>query len=339
MSVLDPRRSIAVAGRRVLVTGGLGFLGFNLVRALTAAGARVSVLSRSWPPPPATVESMLEEAEFFHGDIRDPALVDEAVIGRDLIYHMAGKSGPAASNVSPMEDLEVNARGTLILLEACRRLNPKVKIVFPSSRLVYEASPSQPTGESAPTGPRSVYGVHKWAAEQYLLLYQRLYGLRVSILRITNPYGPFQRPEQNRYGVVNWFIHQAMQNRALTVYGGGEQLRDYIHVDDVVDALLVASGAPEADGMIFNVGCGRGVPFLEMAEIVVKAAGRGWIEHVAWPRDAAVVETGDFIADISLIKERLGWRPAIPLESGIEDVVQRYAQLEFGPDLGPGLLA
>jgi UDP-glucose 4-epimerase len=201
--------------------------------------------------------------------------------------------------------------------------------VFPSSRLVYGSSAKQPTNESAPTAPLSVYGIHKWAAEQYLLLYQRLYGLRVTILRVTNPYGPFQRPEQNRYGVVNWFIHQAMHDQPLTVYGEGSQLRDYIHVDDVVESFLVAGAAPEADGQIFNVGSGHGVSFLEMAEVIVRTARRGSIQHVEWPADAAVVETGDFVADTSLIAERLGWKARIPFEAGVKDVIARYAQLDL----------
>jgi UDP-glucose 4-epimerase len=316
------------AKKRVLVTGGLGFMGLNLVRGLQRADARVRVLSRSWPPLPGNVESTLGGVTFFHGDIRDPAVVEEAVAGSDVIFHLAGKSGPAASNASPLEDLDVNSRGLLTLLDACRRLNPGVKIVFPSSRLVYGANVQQPTKESAPAGPLSVYGIHKWAAEQYLLLYQRLYGLRVAILRVTNPYGPFQRPEQNRYGVVNWFIHQAMHDQPLSVYGEGSQLRDYVHIDDVVAAFLAAGTAAEADGKIFNVGSGRGVSFLEMAELIVRASRRGSIQHVEWPREAAVVETGDFVADTSLIAECLGWKARIPFETGVADVIARYAQLE-----------
>jgi UDP-glucose 4-epimerase len=316
--------------RRVLVTGGLGFMGFNLVHMLMAAEALVSVLSRSWPPLPEYVESALDRVRFFKGDIRDPVLTDEAVGDCDLIFHLAGKSGPVASNVSPLDDLDVNIRGTLTLLDSCRRLNPGVKVIFPSSRLVYSATAQLPVTEDAPTAPLSIYGIHKLAAEQYLLLYQRLYGLRVSILRITNPYGPFQRPEQNRYGIVNWFIHEALHDRTLKVYGEGAQLRDYLHVDDVVEAMLTAGLAPEADGRIFNVASGRGVSFLEMAERIIQAAGRGRIEHVEWPADAALVETGDFVADISLIAECLGWKARIPLEVGIKDVISRYAKLGLG---------
>lgn len=316
------------AGKRVLVTGGLGFMGFNLVQRLLRFDVRLAVLSRSWPPNLGTTSAVLKDAQFFHGDIRDNAVVDEAVEGRDLIFHLAGKSGPAASNASPLEDLDVNARGLLTLLDACRRLSPKVKVVFPSSRLVYAANKNVPISEAAPTGPLSIYGVHKWTAEQYLLLHERLYDMRATILRITNPYGPFQRPEQKSYGVVNWFIHQAMHNQPLTVFGGGEQLRDYVHIDDVVDALLTAGIASESDGMIFNVGSGRGVSFRQMAEVIVRAAGQGTIEHVAWPADQAVVETGDFVADISLIESRLGWKPRIPFELGIEDVMAKYRRMD-----------
>jgi UDP-glucose 4-epimerase len=314
---------------RVLVTGGLGFIGFNLVRALEATGATLAILSHSWPPQTENEEPANARMTFFKGDIRDSAVVDEAVAGRDVIFHLAGKSGPVASNASPLDDLDVNSRGTLTLLDSCRRLNPDVKVVFPSSRLVYGAAPTLPVSEAAPTAPLSIYGIHKLAAEQYLLLFQRLHGLRASILRITNPYGPFQRPEQNRYGIVNWFIHEALHGHTLTVYGGGEQLRDYIHVDDVVDAMLTAGLAPKADGKIFNVGSGRGVSFVDMAEHIIRAAGRGRLEHVDWPAEAALVETGDFVADTSLIAKSLGWKARIPLESGIEDVIARYAKLDF----------
>lgn len=325
---MTPRNLAAYSEKRVLVTGGLGFIGFNLVRALQAASAHVRVLSRSWPPRPESVESTLGRVTFFKGDIRDPAVVDEAVADCDLVFHLAGKSGSLASNASPLDDLDVNSRGTLVLLESCRRVNAVAKIIFPSSRLVYGANAEMPATETAMTAPLSVYGIHKLAAEQYLLLYQRLHGLRASILRITNPYGPFQRPEQNRYGIVNWFIHEAMHDRPLPVYGQGAQLRDYIHVDDVVDAMLAAGASPEADGRIFNVGSGRGVSFLEMADHIIRAAGRGRVKHVDWPADAALVETGDFVADTSLIADCLGWTARIRLESGLEDVITRYAKLD-----------
>ena len=314
-------------GKRVLVTGGLGFIGTNLVRALQSAQANLSVLGRSWPPLDREVHQLLDGITFFKSDIRDSAAVEAAVEGCDVIFHLAGKSGPTASNSSPLEDLDVNSRGTVTLLEACRRVNAGVKVVFPSSRLVYAANVELPVTEAAPTLPLSIYGIHKLAAEQYLLLYERLYGLRASILRISNPYGPFQRPEQNRYGIVNWFIHEAAHDRPLFVYGSGLQLRDYVHIDDVVEAMLMAGVTHEADGRTFNVGSGRGVSFVEMAELIVRTTGRGTVEHVEWPTDAALVETGDFVADTALIGECLGWKAKIPFESGVDNVIATYAHL------------
>jgi UDP-glucose 4-epimerase len=313
--------------KRVLVTGGLGFVGTNLIRVLQGATAQLRVLGRSWPPQDRGVDQIVDGISFFKSDIRDSVAVEEAVDGCDVIFHLAGKSGPTASNLSPLEDLDVNSRGTLTLLEACRRVNASAKIVFPSSRLVYAASAELPVNEAAATAPLSVYGIHKLAAEQYLLLYQRLHGMKASILRISNPYGPFQRQEQNRYGIVNWFIHESLHDRPLSVYGSGAQLRDYIHIDDVVDAMLVAGVAREADGKTFNVGSGHGMSFLEMAELIVRKTGRGRVEHIEWPPDAALVETGDFVADTFLIEKCLGWKANIPFESGVEDVIARYAKL------------
>ena len=325
----DAKAAHSYAGKRVLVTGGLGFMGLNLARALYAAQARLSVLSRSWPPEPSGVDRIFDGIAFFKGDVRDAALVEEAVVGCDLIFHLAGKSGSLTSNASPLEDLDVNGRGMLTLLEACRRKNSTCKIVFPSSRLVYAANVTLPVPETAPTVPLSVYGIHKLMAERYLLLYQRLYGLRASILRITNPYGPFQRPEQNRYGIINWFIHQAMHDQPLPIYGDGAQVRDYVHIDDVVQAMLLAGIRAEADGMVLNVGGGRGISLADMAKLIVRTAGKGRLEYVDWPADAVGVETGNFVADPSLIEARIGWKASIPVESGISDLVASYSKVAW----------
>jgi UDP-glucose 4-epimerase len=299
-------------------------MGFNLIRALHEAGVRPRVLSSSWPPQLEVFQRTLAGVTFFKGDIRDAAVVEQAVAGCEFVFHLAGKSGPVASNTSPLEDFDVNGRGMLTLLEACRLVNPTPKIVYPSSRLVYAPNLSLPVSEDSPTSPLSIYGVHKLAAEGYLLLYQRLYGLGATILRISNPYGPFQRPEENRYGIVNWLIHEAMHSRPLSIYGDGAQLRDYVHIADVVEAMLLAGITPAAQGKIFNVGSGRAISLVKMAELIIRTAGRGTVRHLEWPADAALVETGDFVADISLIRACLGWTPSIPLESGVEEVIAQY---------------
>ena len=326
------------AGRRVLITGGTGFLGLNLGAALREAGAEVRTLSRSNPPSgphPALPQrgrgndsAWREGDSHFRGDLRDRALVEQAIEGSSVVFNLAGHSGSVSSNTEPFEDLDVNLRGQLTLLEACRRLADPPAIVFASSRLVYRPTTHMPVPESWLTGPLSLYGVHKLAGEHYHLLYEHLYGLRTVVLRITNPYGHFQRPTENRYGIINWFIHLALTDQVLPIYGEGEQLRDYVHVDDVVRAFLMAGANVGAAGMIFNVGSGTGVSFRQMAEMVVAQAGGGRIERRPWPADAARVETGDFVADVNRIAGTLGWRPTIALAGGLGGVIGQYRQME-----------
>src|SRR2546425_5961198 len=316
------------AGRRVLVTGGTGFLGLNLVGALRAVGADVRTLSRSANSPSPSGGGQGGGVQHFQGDLRDRAVVEKAVEGSSVIFNLAGHSGSTSSNLEPFEDLDVNLRGQLTLLEACRHLADPPTVVFPSSRLVYRPTDQLPVPETALTGPLSLYGVHKLTGEHYHLLYGHHYGIPTAVLRITNPYGHFQRPTENRYGIINWFIHLAVSGQVLPVYGDGGQIRDYVHVDDVVRAFLLAGANPKANGAIFNVGSGSGVSFRQMAETVVREAGSGRIEYRPWPADAAMVETGDFVADVSRIASAVAWRPTTTLPAGLRGVVRQYRQME-----------
>src|SRR5919201_2685709 len=233
-------------GRRVMITGGTGFLGLSLITALRQIDAEVRVLARTDPPADSRAE--LAGVTLFRGDLRDAPLVRKALDGSSVIFNLAAHSGSTISNLEPFEDLDVNLRAQLTLLEECRRIEPPPTIVFPSSHLVYRTTQQLPVNETALTGPLSLYGVHKLAAEHYHLLYRHLSGLSPVILRITNAYGPFKRPASNRYGIINWFIHLAVTDQVLPIYGDGQQLRDYVHVDDVVVALLLAGSSPRAAG-------------------------------------------------------------------------------------------
>lgn len=314
----------AYRGHQVLITGGLGFMGLNLAEALVLAGARVRLMGLAWPERSRGLAPLMEQTDFIKADMRDDERVRQAVEGCEMIFNLAGRSGAAASNWSPLDDLDVNCRGHLTLLEACRQTNPDVKIIFPSSRLVYASGIDLPARESSPTEPLSIYGIHKLAVEKYHRLYGQLYGLRTVILRITNPYGPFQRPEQRQYGIINWFIHLALMGKTLPVYGDGLQLRDYVHIDDVVRAFLQSGVDNRADGQVFNVGSGRGIRFVDMVGAIVRAVGRGTAEHVPWPATEQRIESGDFWADTSHLQELLGWRPTISFEDGISRVIQQY---------------
>jgi len=304
-------------GVPVLVTGGLGFLGANLVISLVRSGARVRVLAsrRSYEyrlqSGPA---GLLRGVECFVGSVAAVPLLEKAVRGCAVVFNLAGRSDVGASSSEPVEDLELNARPQLLLLEACRRWAPDAMVVLASSRLVYGATESLPVPESTPLDPGSIYAVHKLLAERYHLLFRRLHGLRTIVLRLTNVYGPLEPP--HRSGVMNVFLRRASEGHELTVYGDGSQLRDCVHVLDVAGAFLRAGPAREHDGAVLNVGSGGGVPLADIAGTIGELAGVG-VRSVPWPPGARVIEPGSFVADTRRIEELLGWRPAVALAEGL----------------------
>ncbi|HEX4913624.1 MAG TPA: NAD-dependent epimerase/dehydratase family protein [Vicinamibacterales bacterium] len=310
---------------RVLVVGGLGFIGVNLVEKLVQSGARTRILARDRANHDAHARAFAHGGvDIIEGDVRDRDIVATAVRGQDIVFNLSGQSGAVRSMEDPWSDLDVNCRGNLVLLEALREHNRDAKVVFAGSRLQYGHPDQVPVSEDAPQEALCLHAIHKQTVEKYLRLYRRLFGIRYTVARITNPYGPGQPAGRTAYGVINRLIHLAITNRTLSIYGDGRQLRDYIHVDDTVDALLALAGSDRADGGAFNVGSGEGTRLIDLAETVIEIAGGGRIEHVAWPALAEQVETGDFIADISRIERELGWRPTIALRDGLERTVAFY---------------
>jgi nucleoside-diphosphate-sugar epimerase len=323
------------ANRRVLITGGNGFLGLNLVAALRGSGAELRILSRSAPPAAGEAGAILAGVRHFQGDLRDRAAVEAASQDVNVIFNLAGHSGSTSSNEEPFEDLDINLRGHLTLLEACRRVEPAPTVVFASSRLVYRPTDQLPVSENALTGPLSLYGVHKLTAEHYHLLYGARHGLKTVVLRITNPYGHFHRSGERRYGIINWLIQRAVAGDTLPIYGDGHQLRDYVHAADVASAFMLAGAHPKAAGQTFNVGSGSGLTMRDAADAIVDAAGQGRVEYVAWPREAASVETGDFVGDVSRIRDALGWIPKRAPRAGLQQVVREYRQMNRQPAATP----
>jgi nucleoside-diphosphate-sugar epimerase len=309
---------------RTLVIGGLGFIGVNLTSALVDAGDACTILTPSRErhvEGAARFEAM--GVRIVEGDVRNRELMVHLVRDQDAIVNLAGQSGAERSMEDPWTDLDVNCRGNLVLLEAVRDVNPAARIVYVGSRLQYGRVCAQPVAEDAPQEATSLHGIHKATAEQYMRLYARLYGLRVSIARVTNPFGPGQLAGRTAYGIVNRLIHLALENRTLAIYGDGRQQRDYVHVDDVVGALRCLASS-EMEGGVFNVGSGTGTALIDVAGMIVDIAGSGRVEHVAWPQSAREVETGDFVADVSKIRRELGWRPQISLREGLERTVAAY---------------
>ena len=312
-------------GRRVLVVGGLGFIGTNLVARLVEAGAATTVVTprRERHEDRARVHEAAG-VTVVEADVRDGHAIGQAVAGQDVIFNVSGQSGAVRSMEDPWTDLDVNCRGPLVLLEAIRAASPGAKVVFAGSRLQYGRTSSVPVAEADDMEPMCLHAVHKSAAEMYLGVYGRLYGLRYSVARITNPYGPGQPSSRMSYGVINQLIHRALAGETLTIYGDGAQLRDYLFVDDLVGALLLVGSSPAADGRVYNVGSGGGIALVDVAKIVIELAGAGRIEHVEWPALAARIETGDFVADVSRIAAELGWRPQVSLRDGLSRTLAAY---------------
>ncbi len=324
-SVLEDNYGGFYRGRKVLVTGGLGFIGLNLSQRLLELGAEVTLLDNFVP---SELTGVLAEC---HGklktvvaDIRDEDKVERLVRDQEIMFNLAGKSGAADSNKTPILDLEINCRGHLTLLDACRRVNPTMTVIFPSSRLVYGKPRYLPVDEGHPLAPESIYATHKLSVENYHLIYGRLYGLKSTILRISNPYGPMQAGDSRVYGIANTFIRNAAQGGTITLFGDGEQRRDYLFIDDLVDAFLKVAASETSRGMIYNVGDTRSVSLRELAELSVGTAGRGDIAHVPWPADYQAIESGDYVTNCCLICDQLGWHPSTSLEDGISRTVSYY---------------
>jgi UDP-glucose 4-epimerase len=316
--------------RAVLVVGGFGFIGLNLTVELARLGARVTVVTPSLDRHrSAAADGARRGVRAIEGDLRDADAMRLAVANQDVVFNLAGRSGAVRSMEDPWTDLDVNCRGNLMLLEALRGESPLAKLVFVSSRLAYgraitDAGAPVRVGEDQPVDPLCVHAVHKLAVEQYLRLYSTLYGLKFSVARLTNPYGPGQPRERTAYGVVNRLIHLALSGEPLPVYGDGRQLRDYVYIEDAVRALLKLGEVSACNGHMYNVGSGVGTSLVEMARTIVSIAGGGEVEFVPWPPMAEQIDTGDFVADVSKIHQDAGWEPQIGLAEGLQRTVAFY---------------
>jgi UDP-glucose 4-epimerase len=309
----------------VLVIGGLGFIGVNLTVRLVGSRTRVTVLTPTRERHELQAQAFERQGvRIIEGDVRDRGLMSHAVAGQDVIVNLAGHSGAVRSMEDPWSDLDVNCRGNLVLLESMRENAPAAKLVFIGSRLQYGKPEQLPVAEDAAGSPLCVHAVHKRAVEEYLHLYGRLFDIRYSIARVTNPYGPGQPRGRTAYGIINRLIHLALADETLQIFGDGMQLRDYIHVDDVVTAIVRLAESDASDGRAYNVGSGQGARMIDVARLIVTLAGGGRIQHVDWPALARQIETGDFVADVARIRKEIGWAANIGLRDGLQQTIAHY---------------
>jgi UDP-glucose 4-epimerase len=321
------RDSTFFKGKPILVTGGLGFIGSNLSARLVDLGAKITIVDNMIPRLGgnlANVKEIVDRVQINFSDVRDGHSMDYLVKGQEMIFHLAGQVNHVDSIRNPIQDLDINCRGTLVLLESCRKYNPEVKIVFAGTRGEYGSSVRLPVGEDHPTNPKGIYAVTNLSAEKMVLVYDDVHKVRGACLRITNTYGPRHQMAHDEYGVLNWFIRKAIDNEVLPVFGDGRILRDFLYVDDLVDCFLQVASCESVYGEVFNVGTGIPISFVDLAKKIVEIAGQGKVSFTEFTQERKEVEPGDYYTDISKIKQIVGWKPKTDLEKGLRETIEFY---------------
>ena len=315
--------------RRVLITGGLGFIGSNLARRLVELGADVLVIDSLIPDyggNPFNISGIENRLTVNRSDVRDESSINDLVRGQDVIFNLAGQVSHVDSMNDPYTDLEINCRSQLSLLEACRKQNPAVKIVFAGTRQVYGHPDSLPVTEDHLVRPVDVNGINKAAGEYYHLVYNDVFGIRSCSLRLTNVYGPRQLIKHNRQGFIGWFIRLAIEDREIEIFGDGSQIRDFVFVDDAADAFLRAGTSEKCNGGVYNIGGAEPINLRDLSTTLLEVTGTGRVRYVEGPSEKKAIDIGDFYADSSKVTRTVGWRPTIPLVEGLTRTVEFYRE-------------
>lgn len=313
-------------GSNVLVTGGIGFIGSNLARELVGRGAHVTLIDSLVPEYGGNlfnIEDIEGNIRVNISDVRDEHSFSHLIQGQDFLFNLAGQTSHLDSMENPYTDLEINCRAQLSILEACRRYQPKIKIVFASTRQIYGKPDYLPVDERHLLRPVDVNGINKMAGEWYHILYNNVYDLRSCALRLTNTYGPRMRVKDARQTFLGVWIRLAVQGKPFEVWDG-QQLRDFTFVSDVVDAMLLAAQSEEANGQVFNLGGDVAITLKDLAELLVSVNGQGSYALKSFPSDRKRIDIGDYYAKFEKAQSLLGWRPKVSLTDGIRQTVEFY---------------
>jgi len=315
-------------GKKVLVTGGLGFIGSNLATRLVGFGAEVLLVDSLIPEYGGhlfNIQPVREKVRVNISDVRDEHSMRYLVQGEDFLFNLAGQTSHLDSMTDPYTDLEINARAQLSILECCRKYNPGLKIVFASTRQIYGKPEYLPVNESHPLHPVDVNGIHKMAGECYHLLYHTVYGIRSCVLRLTNTYGPRMRVKDARQTFLGVWIRQLLENKPFEVWDG-TQLRDFTYVDDAVDALLMAAGSDPVGGHVFNLGGDCVISLKNLADLLIEIHGGGEYVLRSFPPNRKQIDIGNYYADFSRIRDVLNWQPTISLREGLTRTLAFYRE-------------
>jgi UDP-glucose 4-epimerase len=311
--------------KRSLITGGAGFIGSNLAIRLAELGAQVSVVDNFASlcgGNSFNLDSVKEKIYLIREDIfaADAFLAEGSF---DYIFNLAGNISHLESMVHPLQDLAMNVTGQLNLLQSIHKFSPKAKIIYASTRQVYGKPRYLPVDEKHPIDPPDINGIHKFCAEEYHRIFHQVYGMKTVVLRLSNTYGPRQLIRHNRQGVTGAFLGNALRGEPLRLFGGGKQKRDFCHVDDIVEAFLLAASSNSCEGRIFNL-AGEAASLEEFAQLLVKLDSGSQCVPVEFPSDRKAVDIGEFFATAQLFREVTDWAPKISLASGIEQTLEYY---------------
>lgn len=317
------------AGKQCLITGGLGFIGSNLARRLVQLGAVVVLVDSLLPEYGGNlvnVRGIEDDVRINIADVRDAHSMQFLVQGQDYVFNLAGQVSHIDSMENPFNDLDINCRAQLSILEACRHNNPAAKIIFASTRQIYGRPDYVPVDENHPIHPTDVNGINKMAGEWYHILYNNVYGIRSCALRLTNTYGPRMLVKHARQTALGWFVRQALDGTTISIYGDGTQQRDYTYIDDVVEAFLLAALNPAADGQVYNLGGERPINHLELIQTLIDVAEQGDFTLIPFPPEKARIDIGSVYSDYRKIHSALGWQPTTSLRDGLAQTVAFYRE-------------
>jgi UDP-glucose 4-epimerase len=317
------------SNKKILITGGLGFIGSSLAKQLVVFGSKVTLVDSLIPKYGGNlfnIHELKDRVTINVCDVRDPFAMAYLVKGKDIIFNLAGQTSHIDSMINPKTDLDINITAQLSILEACRKYNSNVKIVFASTRQLYGRPKYLPVDELHPTKPVDVNGINKLAGEGYHILYNDVYGLRTCVLRLTNTYGPGMRIKDANQTFLGIWIRNLLEGKTIKVFGDGKQLRDFNYIDDCVTAMLLAGVNELANGKIYNLGSNEVINLKDLAKELVSLVDVGSYEIVPFPEDRKAIDIGDYYSDYTRIEQDLSWKPSVDLQQGLRNTINYYAK-------------
>ena len=315
--------------KKILITGGLGFIGSNLARRLVDWGGRVTLVDSLIPEYGGNlynIKDFKDRVTVNISDVRDRYSMEVLVQGQDFLFNLAGQTSHLDSMLDPHTDLEINCRAQLSILEACRRVNPLIKVIFASTRQVYGIPKYLPVDEKHLLYPVDVNGINKMAGEWYHIVYNNVYRIRATALRLTNTYGPRMRIKDARQTFLGIWIRRIIEGDPFEIFGDGAQIRDFNYIDDVIDAFLLAAIREEADGQVYNLGADDPVNLMDLAMLLTQIRGSGTYQVIPFPSERKVIDIGDYYADYASVQRDLGWKPKTPLKEGLRKTLEYFTQ-------------